>query len=422
MEIQSIRPYGSTTSFKGIEKMASKEVANVAIAGGGGGRIGKNALWEYLYAKHTPSGVYKTWDRLRAVMPKLNLVAMCMGSMGLKEAKGESIKDIKDEDLITQIRTDSVLGRLPECIATSIKRNDDGDVFLHVKSEVGGEEDINLVATRGIVDFSRWNADILIDASGARTSRAAMKELKDGTPSARYALLSAPYKEKDKTVEPMTMIVAHVNDGKIEQVDKTDGIVSAASCTTTCIAPLIKLLHEKFGIDCGNIETTHAATATQFTADKSNKEADAKKRGSFNSANPTTTGAAKAVGKIIEDLNKRLDGAATRIPTADGSMALLSLSMDKLDITEDEIKQAFKEASESEEYKDLIAMAPKGSTSVDVIGRHESALVIPESIKVEYGKHSTMANVKAWYDNEFGYTRSLLTLANELAEKVVADK
>ena len=197
MEIQSIRPYGSNTNFNGIEKRASKYVANVAIAGGGGGRIGKNALREYLLAKHAPEGVYNTWDRLKAIIPNLNLVAIVMGSMGLKG--GKTIQDIGDEDLISQIRNDSVLGRLPECIATSITRNDDGDVFLHVNSKVGGEEDIALYATRDVVDLSKWNAEILLDASGARTSKAAMGELKDGTPTAKFALLSAPYKEKDKS-------------------------------------------------------------------------------------------------------------------------------------------------------------------------------------------------------------------------------
>lgn len=419
MEIQSIRPYGQSTNFKGVERMASKHVANVALVGGGG-RIGRNVLREYLLANHTPKGVYSSWDRLKEIIPKLNLVAINMGSMGLKGDK--TIKDVGDEDLLSQIRNDSVLGRLPECIATSIKRNDDGDVFLNVKSAVGGEEDINLVATRADVDFSKYNAEILLDATGARTSRAAMTELKEGTPSAKYALLSAPDKEKDKSVTPMPMVVAHVNDGKIAEIKAAGGIASSASCTTTCIAPIIKFMHEKFGVDCGTIETTHAATATQFTADKSNKEADSKKRGSFDAMIPTTTGAAKAVGRVIEDLNKRLDGAATRVPTANGSMAILNLSLDKADVTADEIKQALLEASQSEEYKDLIAFAPKGSSSKDVIGRHESALIIPESFKVVKGKHSTIATIKAYYDNEFGYTRSYLTLANEVAKDVIAEK
>ena len=416
MEIQSIRPYGSTTNFKGIEKMKCKDLANVAIAGGGGGRIGKNALREYLLAKHAPKGVWNTWDRLKEIMPKLNLVAIVMGSMGLKG--GKTIQDIGDEDLNVQIRNDSVLGRLPDCIATSINRNNDGDVFLHVKSEVGGEEDIALYATRDILDLSKWNAEILLDASGARTSKAAMTELKDGTSTAKYALLSAPSKEKDKSITPMPTIVAGVNSERIADIKNEGGIASAASCTTTCIAPIIKLVNDKFGVASGYIETVHAATATQFTADKSNKEADSKKRGSFDSMIPTTTGAAKAVGLVLPELKGKLNGTATRVPTADGSLAVITLNL-KNATTADELKQAILDASESNEYKDLIAMAPKGSSSRDVIGRHESALVVPESIMMI---GDNMAVIKAYYDNEFGYTRSYLTLANELANDVIAEK
>ncbi len=415
MEIQSIRPYGSNTNFNGIERMASKHVANVALVGGGG-RIGRNVLREYLLANHAPKGVYSTWDRLKEVMPKLNLVAINMGSMGLKGDK--TIKDVGDEDLLSQIRNDSVLGRLPECIATSIKRNEDGDVFLNVKSAVGGEEDINLVATRADVDFSKYNAEIMLDATGARTSKAAMGELLTTTPSAKYALLSAPSKEKDKSITPMPTIVAGVNSERIADIKNEGRIASAASCTTTCIAPIIKLMNDKFGVASGYIETVHAATATQFTADKSNKEADSKKRGSFDSMIPTTTGAAKAVGLVLPELKGKLNGTATRVPTADGSLAVITLNL-KNATTADELKQAFKDAAASEEYKNLIAMAPKGSSSRDVIGRHESALVVPESIMMI---GDNMAVIKAYYDNEFGYTRSYLTLANEVAKDVIAEK
>jgi len=414
MEIQSIRPYGSTTNFKGIEKMASKNVANVALVGGGG-RIGRNVLREYLLANHAPKGVYNTWDRLKEIIPALNLVAINMGSMGLKG--GKTIKDVGDEDLISQIRNDSVLGRLPECIATSIKRNEAGDVFLHVES-ANKQEDINLVATRDDVDFSKYKAEILLDATGARTSKAAMGELKDGTSTAQYALLSAPSKEKDKSVVPMPTIVAGVNSERIADIKDEGGIASAASCTTTCIAPIIKLMNDKFGVASGYIETVHAATATQFTADKSNKEADSKKRGSFDSMIPTTTGAAKAVGLVLPELKGKLNGTATRVPTADGSLAVITLNL-KNATTADELKQAILDASKSEEYKDLIAMAPKGSSSRDVIGRHESALVVPESVMMI---GDNMAVIKAYYDNEFGYTRSYLTLANEVAKDVIAEK
>ncbi len=414
MEIQSIRPYGSSTNFKGVEKMASKNVANVALVGGGG-RIGRNVLREYLLANHAPSGVYNTWDRLKEVMPKLNLVAINMGSMGLKG--GKTIKDVGDEDLISQIRNDSVLGRLPECIATTIARNSDGDVFLAVESK-NKKELINLVATRDDVDFSKYNAEIMLDATGARTSKAAMQELLDTTDTAKYALLSAPSKEKDKSVVPMPTIVAGVNSERIADIKNEGRIASAASCTTTCIAPIIKLMNDKFGVASGYIETVHAATATQFTADKSNKEADSKKRGSFDSMIPTTTGAAKAVGLVLPELKGKLNGTATRVPTADGSLAVITLNL-KNATTADELKQAILDASKSEEYKDLIAMAPKGSSSRDVIGRHESALVVPESIMMI---GDNMAVIKAYYDNEFGYTRSYLTLANEVAKDVIAEK
>jgi len=414
MEIQSIRPYGNNTSFNGIERMASKNVANVALVGGGG-RIGRNVLREYLLANHAPKGVYNTWDRLKEVLPLLNIVAINMGSMGLKGDK--TIKDVGDEDLLAQIRNDSVLGRLPECIATSIKRNEDGDVFLHVESQ-NKQEDINLVATRADVDFSKWNAEVMLDATGARTSKAAMKELLDTTSTAKYALLSAPSKEKDKSVTPMPTIVAGVNSERIADIKNEGRIASAASCTTTCIAPIIKLMNDKFGVASGYIETVHAATATQFTADKSNKEADSKKRGSFDSMIPTTTGAAKAVGLVLPELKGKLNGTATRVPTADGSLAVITLNL-KNATTVDELKQAFKDAANSEEYKNLIAMAPKGSSSRDVIGRHESALVVPESIMMI---GDNMAVIKAYYDNEFGYTRSYLTLANEVAKDVIAEK
>ncbi|MCQ2743394.1 MAG: hypothetical protein MJ230_01175 [bacterium] len=415
MEIQSIRPYGNNTNFKGIEKMASKNVANLALVGGGG-RIGRNTFREYLLAKHAPQGVCKTWDRLKQVMPLLNLVAINMGSMGLKG--GKTIKDIGDEDLIAQLRNDSVLGRLPDCIGTSIVRNNDGDVFLKVNSEVGGEETINLVATRDDVDFSKYNAEIMLDATGARTSKAAMSELLDTTSTAKYALLSAPSKEKDKSITPMPTIVAGVNNERIADIKNEGRIASAASCTTTCIAPIIKLMNDKFGVASGYIETVHAATATQFTADKSNKEADSKKRGSFDSMIPTTTGAAKAVGLVLPELKGKLNGTATRVPTTDGSLAVITLNL-KNGTTVDEVMTVLKEASTSEAYKDLIAFAPKGSSSRDVIGRHESALVVPESVMMI---GDNMAVIKAYYDNEFGYTRSYLTLANEVAKDVIAEK
>jgi len=402
-----------STGFKGIEKNDRKDMANVAIVGGGG-RIGRNATRQYLLAKHAPSGVYNSWDALSEVYKNQNLVAINMGSMGLKG--GKTIADVKDEDILTQLSTDSILGKMPDSINMDIVREND-DTILHVSSRKGGDEYIKLVATRDDVDFSDVKADIAIDTTGARTSKAAMQGLKESA-NVKYALLSAPSKEKDKSVEPMPTIVSGVNNKAIKDIDAAGGVASAASCTTTCISPIIKLINDTYGVKNGYIETVHAATATQFTADKTKSTADSKARNSFDSMIPTTTGAAKAVGLVLPELKGKLDGTATRVPTADGSMAVITLNLKK-DTNVDEVKALLKSAEKDPAYKNLIASAPKGSSSRDVIGRHESALYVPESIKVIDGN---MLVIKAYYDNEFGYTRSLMSLSHDVADKVIAGK
>ena len=399
--------------FKGVEKKDDLNVANIAVVGGGG-RIGRNATRQYLLAKHAPSGVYNSWDALSEIYKNQNLVAINMGSMGLKG--GKTIADVKDEDIITQLTTDSILGKLPESINMDVVRIND-ETLLHVSSKKGGNELIKLVATRDDVDFSDVNADIAIDTTGARTSKAAMQGLKESA-NVKYALLSAPSKEKDKSVEPMPTIVSGVNNERIKDIDASGGVASAASCTTTCISPIIKLVNDTFGVKNGYIETVHAATATQFTADKTKSTADSKARNSFDSMIPTTTGAAKAVGLVLPELKGKLDGTATRVPTADGSMAVITLNLNK-NTNVDEVKAVLKAAEKDPAYKNLIAEAPKGSSSRDVIGRHESALYVPESIKVIDGN---MLVIKAYYDNEFGYTRSLMSLSHDVSDKVITDK
>lgn len=401
------------TGFRGIEKKDDPNLANVAIVGGGG-RIGRNATRQYVLAKHSPSGVYSSWDALSEVYKNQNLVAINMGSMGLKG--GKTIADVKDEDLLTQLTTDSILGKMPDSVKMDIIRKND-DTIWHISSKKGGDEYIKLVATRDDVDFSDVNADIAIDTTGARTSKAAMQGLKESA-NVKYALLSAPSKEKDKSVTPMPTIVAGVNNEAIKDIDAAGGVASAASCTTTCISPIIKLINDNLGVKNGYIETVHAATATQFTADKTKSTADSKARNSFDAMIPTTTGAAKAVGLVLPELKGKLDGTATRVPTADGSMAVITLNLNK-NTTVDEVKELLQAAEKDPAYKNLIAAAPKGSSSRDVIGRQESALYVPESIKVIDGN---MLVIKAYYDNEFGYTRSLMTLSSKVADNVISQK
>lgn len=392
-------------NFKGIEKKDDPQTANIVIVGGGG-RIGKNAFRQYLLAKHGSKGIYNSWDALRPIYLKQNIVAVNMGSMGLKNE--ETINDISDETLLNQIRNDSVLGQLPNNIKLSIKRKDN-ETFLHVRSH-RDEEFIRLVATRNSVDFSEYDASIIVDTTGANTTKDSMQ--KHITNGIRYAVLSAPGTN-------MLTVVPGVNSDKIDDIDKPENgnVISAASCTTTCISPYIKLFDDAFGVENGVVETVHSATASQYLTDKSHKKGESKNRSSMDSMIPTTTGAAKAVGEVLPHLKGKLDGFATRVPVADGSMAVITLNL-KQKTTLEEVKHVLKEASESIEYGNLIDSAPLGSTSKDVLQRHESGLYVPESVKLING---TLLSFKVYYDNEFGYTRSLMTLSNELAKKYIKE-
>ena len=395
MQVQKI-------SFTGIEKKNDKKLVQVGVNGAGSG-IGKNYGRQYILAKHGTPGVYTSWDKLSNVYAKQNLVMLNMGSMGLKD--GKTINDVPEEDLIAQITHSNVLGAMPDNIKLDVKREND-KTFLEVKSKRGGKETIEVVATRNPVDWSENNTEIVVDTTGANTTIDKMQKHLGGT--VKGAVLSAPAKDG------MLTIIPGVNSEKIPEIAANGNVVSAASCTTTCISPYIKLIDEKFGIESVIVDTTHAATGSQSVTDKAKSKADAKNRGVLDVMIPTTTGAAKATGKVIPHLNGMMDGFATRVPTSAVSMAVLSI-VTKKPVTEAELKEALKEAENDPRYANLIKKAPKGSTSRDAQGQVESGLYIPEAIKVVNGNHIGM---KVWYDKEFGYTRSLATLVSEYGAQI----
>lgn len=404
---------GFSYAFKGIEKKDDSNYSNFAINGAGSG-IGKNMLRQYLLAKHAPNGVWNKWDELGNIYGKQNLVTINMGSMGLKD--GKKIADLDDEAILDQIKHGNVLGDLPDAINLSIERTgkkdefeDSREVFL-VAESAKDKEKIKLEATREPVNWSQYGAQIVVDSTGANTTKEKLMKHLGG--SVKYAILSAPSKNSD-----MLTVVPGVNNERIADIEANGNVVSAASCTTTCISPYIKLFEEKFGIESGFIDTTHAATGSQNIADKANSKAESKKRGSLDAMIPTSTGAAKAIGLVIKSKEGGkipLDGMATRVPTTDGSMAIITLKLkEKTDI--DTVRSILQEAEQSPDYKNLIAKAPKGSTSKDVINRIESGLYIPEAIKLTNGD---LLSIKVYYDNEFGYTRSLATLTDKVGERV----
>lgn len=398
MQVHSI----NSISFKGIEKKNDPNLVQVSVNGAGSG-IGKNFGRQYILAKHAPLGVYTSWDKLSKVYANQNLVMLNMGSMGLKD--GNTINNVPEEDLIAQLSHSNVLGAMPDDIKLSIQREDD-KTFLEVNSTRGGKETIELVATRNPVDWSSQNTEIVVDTTGANTKKDKMQKLLGGT--VKGAVLSAPAKDD------MLTIIPGINDERISEIAANGNVVSAASCTTTCISPYLKLIDEKFGIDSAVIDTTHAATGSQSVTDKAKSTADSKNRGALDVMIPTSTGAAKATGKVLPQLSGKMDGFATRVPTSAVSMAILSV-VTKKPLTEEALREALKEAENDPKYANLIKRAPKGSTSRDAQGQVESGLYIPEAIKVVNGNHIGM---KVWYDNEFGYTRSLAELTSKYGEQL----
>lgn len=414
MQIQAITGY--SPNFKGIERMHDSNVSHFSVNGAGSG-IGKNMTRQYLLAKLAPQGVWSKWDELSKIYNKQNLVILNLGSMGMKGE--QNLADLKDNVILDQIKHGNVLGDLPDSIKLSILRKgektdeaDNREVFLKAQSSRGSET-IKLEATRDSINWSKYNTQIVVDTSGANTTLDKLKKFIGGT--VKYTILSAPGKDKD-----MLTVVPGINNKKIDLIDAKGGVISAASCTTTCISPYIKLFEDAFGIESGFIDTTHAATGSQNIADKANYKADSKKRGSLDSMIPTTTGAAKAIGLVIESKDGGkipLDGLATRVPTANGSMAVITLKLkEKTDI--EMVKAILAAAESSPAYKNLIASAPLGSTSKDVLQRIESGLYIPEAIKLTNGD---LLTIKVYYDNEFGYTRSLATLSGKVGERVIAN-
>jgi glyceraldehyde 3-phosphate dehydrogenase len=199
------------------------------------------------------------------------------------------------------------------------------------------------------------------------------------------------------------MFVMGVNHDKITA---SNTIVSNASCTTNCLAPIAKVLNDKFGIAEGLMTTVHAATATQFTVDGPSRKDYRLGRASLNNIVPASTGAAKAVGKVIPELNGKLTGMAFRVPTVDVSVVDLTCRLEN-GASFEEVKAAIKDASENE-LKGVLGYTEEGVVSQDFVS---------ESLTSTFDANASMAlndnfiKVISWYDNEYGYSSKLVDLA-----------
>ena len=246
------------------------------------------------------------------------------------------------------------------------------------------------------------NVDVVLECTGAFTSKeGAEKHIKAG---AKKVIISAPGKGDMKT------IVYNVNDGDL---DGSEEIISAASCTTNCLAPVLKVLEDNIGIKRGFMTTVHAYTNDQATLDIPHKKGILSRRGRACAANivPTSTGAASAIGKVIPALDGKLDGNALRVPVPDGSVVDVTLELAK-ETSVEEINKLF-EKNQNETLK--ITMDPVVSS--DVIGKKIGALVDGLSTQVLETEDGQLVKVLAWYDNEMGYTSQMMRTAKKLMEK-----
>ena len=271
------------------------------------------------------------------------------------------------------------------------------------KSKVSFDEDELFVKGRRIKVYAEsdpsklpWrelNVDVVLECTGVFTSAEKCQAHLDA--GAKHVIISAPAKDEVKT------IVYGVND---EILSLSDKVISAASCTTNCLAPVLKLINDKYGIRKGFMTTVHAMTNDQETLDIPHKKGIMARRGRAASLNiiPTSTGAASQIGKVIPMLNGKLDGIAFRVPTGDGSVIDVTVELEK-NTTKEDVNNMFK----SNQSK-VLKYTEDPIVSSDIIGEEVGATVdgLLTNVIEEDGRQ--LLKVVAWYDNEVGYTAQMI--------------
>ena len=320
-----------------------------------------------------------------------------IGRLVFKAAQNDSdidfvaINDLTDAKTLAHLlKYDSVHGKYPETVSV------DGD------SLVAGNRKVKVIAERDPAQLP-WNdlgVDIVVESTGVFRKRSQLENhLHQG---AKKVLLTVPAKDDiDNTV------VLGVNDDTLKPSDK---IISNASCTTNCLAPIAKILHEEFGIVRGFMTTIHGYTNDQNVLDLPHSDLR-RARAAAVSMIPTTTGAARAVGKVIPELKGKLDGVSIRVPVCDGSIVDLVAELKK-DVTAEEVNAAVKKAAQGA-MKNIVEYCEDPIVSVDVIDNPHSSIFDSLSTSVMDGN---FVKIFSWYDNEWGYSCRTLDLVKKLAQ------
>ncbi|WP_405102871.1 type I glyceraldehyde-3-phosphate dehydrogenase [Oceanobacillus sp. FSL H7-0719] len=321
-----------------------------------------------------------------------------IGRIVLRDALGKegievvAVNDLTDANMLAHLlKYDSIHGVMKE------------EITVEGSSIMIDDKEIKVLSERDPANlpWGELGVDIVIESTGIFTKRdAAQKHIDAG---AKKVIISAPATDEDLTV------VMGVNEDKYDAANHH--VISNASCTTNCLAPFAKVLHDTFGIKRGMMTTIHSYTNDQQILDLPHKDYR-RARAAAQNIIPTTTGAAKAVGKVLPELNGKLNGMAVRVPTADGSLVDLVAELDK-NVTEEEVNNALREAAEGP-LKGVLEYTEAPIVSSDIIGNRHSSIVDGLSTMVLEGNQ---VKVISWYDNEYGYASRCVDLALFMDEK-----
>ncbi len=320
-----------------------------------------------------------------------------IGRLSLKAALDKGNIDIVAVNDLTNSATlahllkyDSVHGKFPGTVTAQ-----DDQILVNGKAiKVYSEKD------PALLPWKELGIDVVIEATGVFRDRASIsKHIQAG---AKKVILCVPSKTAD---DVDATVVLGVND---QDIDPAHQIYSNASCTTNCLAPVTKVLNDRFGIKRGLMNTIHSYTNDQIILDAPHKDLR-RARAAAMSIIPTTTGAAKAVGLVIPALKGKMDGFAMRVPTPDGSVVDLTCELGT-NVSKEEVNQALKEAAEGS-MKGILEYCTDPIVSTDVIGNTYSSVVDAQLTQVIDGN---FVKVVSWYDNEYGYANRVIDLMQKI--------
>jgi len=300
-----------------------------------------------------------------------------------------AINDMADaKTLVHLFKYDSVFGRFDGTVTV---KNEDTLSVDGIDIRVMSEKEPSKLPWRDM------KIDLVLESSGKfNDAKEAGKHIT--VAGAKRVIISAPAKGPDTT------IVLGVNEDEFD--NKKHNIISMASCTTNCLAPVVKVINDRFGIEKGYMTTTHAFTNDQRLLDLPHKDLR-RARAATMSIIPTTTGAAKAIGSIIPELEGKIDGMALRVPVSSGSITDMVFTLKK-EVTREEVNNALKQASEAN-LKGVLEYTDEPIVSADIVGNPHSSIVDGLSTMV-LGNKNNVVKILSWYDNEWGFACRLVSL------------